>query len=229
MFDELKTAENNSGLGQISRMPKSQVDDIFAETDQEPEQRSAVPPRPVYNQAPPVEMKAAPAGIKEMPIKKKKGGGFKTFLFILIILILILVAAYFVYTKMMAANNVLPVVTTANPEETVAPLPTEPIPPVVEENVPAIEEEVSATSTGEVSPFPVVLQDSDSDGLLDQEEAEIGTNPMNPDSDSDGLNDALEIKVYSTNPLNPDSDSDGYSDGAEVQSGYNPNGAGKIQ
>jgi outer membrane protein OmpA-like peptidoglycan-associated protein/opacity protein-like surface antigen len=58
--------------------------------------------------------------------------------------------------------------------------------------------------------------DSDSDGLLDSREAEIGTDPYNPDSDADGLSDGQEVDRYSTDPLNQDSDFDGLKDGAEV-------------
>ena len=58
--------------------------------------------------------------------------------------------------------------------------------------------------------------DSDNDGLLDSQEAEIGTDPYNPDTDGDGLSDGEEVNRYRTDPLNPDSDWDGLTDGAEV-------------
>lgn len=41
------------------------------------------------------------------------------------------------------------------------------------------------------------------------------------DSDQDGLSNDEET-LYKTDPLNKDSDSDGYSDGVEVESGYDP-------
>lgn len=41
------------------------------------------------------------------------------------------------------------------------------------------------------------------------------------DSDQDGLTNEEE-KTYGTDPYNSDTDGDGYSDGVEVQSGYNP-------
>lgn len=47
------------------------------------------------------------------------------------------------------------------------------------------------------------------------------------DSDKDGLADETEIKL-GTNPNNADSDSDGYKDGTEVLEGYNPKGEGKL-
>jgi len=50
-----------------------------------------------------------------------------------------------------------------------------------------------------------VFLDSDQDGLTDQEEQALGTDPHNPDTDGDG-----------------------YLDGAEVKAGYNPLGAGKL-
>lgn len=58
--------------------------------------------------------------------------------------------------------------------------------------------------------------DSDGDGLLDSEEAQIGTDPFNPDTDGDGLSDGEEVRQHKTNPLNPDTDWDGLKDGAEV-------------
>ena len=58
--------------------------------------------------------------------------------------------------------------------------------------------------------------DSDGDGLLDSEEAQIGTDPFDPDTDKDGLSDGEEVKTYQTDPLNPDSDLDALKDGPEV-------------
>lgn len=58
--------------------------------------------------------------------------------------------------------------------------------------------------------------DSDGDGLLDSEEAQIGTDPFNPDTDGDGLSDGEEVRIHKTNPLNPDTDWDALKDGAEV-------------
>ncbi len=59
-------------------------------------------------------------------------------------------------------------------------------------------------------------KDSDGDGLTDDEEAKLGTDPFNKDTDGDGLTDGDEVKVYKTNPLNPDTDFDGLKDGEEV-------------
>ncbi len=59
-------------------------------------------------------------------------------------------------------------------------------------------------------------KDSDGDGLTDDEEAKLGTDPFNKDTDGDGLSDGDEVKTYKTNPLNPDTDFDGLKDGEEV-------------
>jgi YD repeat-containing protein len=46
--------------------------------------------------------------------------------------------------------------------------------------------------------------DSDGDGLTDEEERRIGTDPFNPDTDGDGYPDGLEVALGS-NPLDPSS------------------------
>ena len=58
--------------------------------------------------------------------------------------------------------------------------------------------------------------DSDGDGIPDDEEAEWGTDPFDPDTDDDGLTDGEEILQYKTDPLNPDTDLDALKDGEEV-------------
>jgi len=58
--------------------------------------------------------------------------------------------------------------------------------------------------------------DTDGDGLSDEEELRLGTDPKNPDTDGDKLLDGEEVKVYKTDPLNLDTDYDGLNDGREV-------------
>lgn len=82
----------------------------------------------------------------------------------------------------------------------------------------------TATTTGQA----VQAVDADDDGLPDEEEARVGTNPNSPDSDNDGLFDREEVKVYGTDPLKADTDGDGFNDGQEVKGGYNPLGWGKL-
>ena len=47
--------------------------------------------------------------------------------------------------------------------------------------------------------------DSDSDGLSDAEERELGTHPQNPDTDGDGITDLGEVRGTGTDPLDPTS------------------------
>lgn len=72
-----------------------------------------------------------------------------------------------------------------------------------------------------------VLKDADLDGLSNDEEKALGTDPNNADTDADGLLDASE-KIYKTDPLKADSDGDGYNDGIEIKKGFNPAGPGKL-
>ena len=62
--------------------------------------------------------------------------------------------------------------------------------------------------------------DTDNDGLTDDQEADIGTDPKVADTDGDGLTDGEEVNEYGTDPLAEDSDNDGLIDGEEVNS-YN--------
>ena len=45
------------------------------------------------------------------------------------------------------------------------------------------------------------VPDMDGDGLLDVEEASIGTDALNPDTDGDGFDDGEEVLVMGTDPL----------------------------
>jgi hypothetical protein len=60
------------------------------------------------------------------------------------------------------------------------------------------------------------LADSDGDGVSDDVEAELGTNPLYPDSDDDRVWDGEEVYTHGTDPLVSDSDGDGLSDGEEL-------------
>ena len=90
--------------------------------------------------------------------------------------------------------------------------------------------------------------DDDNDGLSDQVELLMGTDPRNADTDNDGMPDKWEFDEgfnatnpadgnwdadgdglsnrrehqYATDPKNPDSDGDGMPDGWEVRYGLNP-------
>jgi len=66
-------------------------------------------------------------------------------------------------------------------------------------------------------------EDADNDGLTNDAELALGTNPLNWDSDGDGIDDFYEIHTSLTDPLRPDSDYDGARDDAELDAGTDPN------
>lgn len=82
---------------------------------------------------------------------------------------------------------------------------------------------------GGVTCDPTGPVDGDGDGLTDEEEGDLGTDPANPDTDGDGLTDGEEVtgseNPYGgapTDPLDSDTDDDGLTDGEEVTGSENP-------
>lgn len=236
---------------------RSQVDDIFADTDQaidaQPPMRSAVATPQSTTLTPPTGSLSDPdLGQPE----KKSGKGFMIAVVMMSVIILGLLG-YLVYNKFFKADNleVTPntneeanqnIVATTTPEDTTeengAATSTNeevtnnnefidflPVTPGGDSTSSVTVESESGVDEEAVSPsLPVTPVDSDSDGLTDDEEAVLGTNPNIIDSDNDGLSDYEEVKIYQTNPLAVDTDGDGFPDGTEVRGGYNPNGDGKL-
>ncbi len=82
-----------------------------------------------------------------------------------------------------------------------------------------LEQIVSATQTAAFNQTQAAgsgEMDSDGDGLTDNQEMELGTDPFNPDTDGDRLSDGEEVLRRNTNPLIADTDVDNLSDGDEV-------------
>ena len=65
------------------------------------------------------------------------------------------------------------------------------------------------------------MPDTDRDGLPDDIEAGLGTNPRDYDSDNDGLGDGREMR-FGSDPRDADSDGDKLKDGREITLGTNP-------
>ena len=80
---------------------------------------------------------------------------------------------------------------------------------------------------GQVTPTANAPVDSDDDGLTDDEEAELGTDPNNADSDGDGLLDGVEVSLGS-DPTLSDTDGDGFIDSEEVEEGTSPTDANDV-
>src|SRR5215207_3370239 len=74
-----------------------------------------------------------------------------------------------------------------------------------------------------------LLLDSDADGVSDSDEIDFyGTDALDPDTDDDELDDAEELLTYGTNPLLDDTDGDDVSDGEEVATGSDPLDAASV-
>ena len=67
----------------------------------------------------------------------------------------------------------------------------------------------------------VEVGDTDGDGLSDERERELGTDPEQADTDGDGLPDGEELE-RETDPSAADTDGDGVPDGEELERGLNP-------
>lgn len=62
------------------------------------------------------------------------------------------------------------------------------------------------------------LADTDGDGIADGDEVDLGTDPTSDDTDGDGLKDGDEADLGG-DPTKADTDGDGFSDGDEVNAG----------
>lgn len=251
MFNDLSQDPNQKS--------DKKVDDIFAETD------AALPTPQASNIKSQVaglsaHAQASPDTGEDNNHSKKKN----SMIIILILAIVILGAAvYLVYSKLMQTSSVgelpldnslidqgqqnkveppigkdegqvIPEPEDQNDdpfidEDLISPTPGQPVVPLIPAELDSdgdglTDEEEMALGTDPLNP------DSDGDGLTDYDEVRVyGTDPLNPDTDGDGLTDYEEVMIYKTEPLNPDSDGDGFSDGEEVLNGYNPLGDGPLE
>lgn len=111
---------------------------------------------------------------------------------------------------------------TANPTNTLSDIVSE-----LEADLGAVDHCLASTASGVVLEGPdqgtaaadcsVTPQavDTDRDGLSDDEEEAVHTDPTNPDTDGDGLKDGAE-RTHETNPLDADTDNDLLADGEDL-------------
>lgn len=173
--------------------------------------------------------------------------GYLKVIIIVLVIIILGAAAYFAYLTLFSGDETEEPITAPIVQET-------PINTPVNNFVEVIPEEIANTINNEVAPEEIISEentlasdippstpldnessiendfqnfvDSDGDGLSDDEEVLLETNPNLIDTDNDGLSDYEEVRIYLTNPLNADTDGDGYPDGEEVRAGYDPNAVG---
>ncbi len=175
---------------------------------------------------------------ERMTAATQKSANIKKMIIILLtlsVIVVVGVAAYWAYNEYMKSDDPATMDDNKQTTKVEESQPEPPVPSPPKTPVQPQPPSVPSPPKTPVQPQPPVEQppvnnflDSDKDGLLDSEELELGTDILNVDTDSDGLYDREEVVVYKTDPLNPDSDGDGYMDGSEVDSGYNPNGEGKL-
>lgn len=92
-----------------------------------------------------------------------------------------------------------------------------------EVNVVELSEDVSSVLLGlDSEEVDDKVADNDNDGLTNEKEKELGTNPNLADTDRDGITDHYEINETKTEPLKPDTDSDGINDGDELDLELDP-------
>lgn len=108
-----------------------------------------------------------------------------------------------------------PVPGDVTPTATVAPVPTV-AGPAPSSTSPTATTMPTATTPPSPTPSPKPEPaDSDGDGLSDEQEKSLRTNPYSNDSDLDGVFDGYEV-ANGYNPLSPDTDNDGVSDYDEI-------------
>ena len=73
-----------------------------------------------------------------------------------------------------------------------------------------------------------INDDIDGDGLSNEMELSLGTNPLVADTDGDGLDDRYEVEVLGTNPRLADTDGDGSNDMEEMKAGTSATDPGSV-
>jgi hypothetical protein len=233
----------------------SPVDDIFAETE-----KTTEPKKTISSYSGDSEIETKQTGVLASADEEgssSKGKIIKIVLVFLLVVVLLFLA-YLAYAKFFVNKDAAQLNTPVIPAATENKVVKEAAPATTTEPAPTVSESIIQGTTtipsmpiGTTTPPVSNLTDSDGDGLTNEEETVLGTNPNLIDTDNDGLSDYEEVKIYNSNPLlmdtdndslsdyeeikvyktdpkNSDTDGDAYKDGDEIKSGYNPLGAGKL-
>lgn len=203
--------------------PAKEPEDIFSSTDPSAGQGGAITPTQPGQIPPPASVPAAAPGAPSAAPNKK----------LLVVAIIIVIAVIGIIAVLiglwMVRSSSGP---NGQPAAPAAPAGTTDTSPQPGTSFPATgqlgQDAQPAETVTPLQEEPVQPVDTDGDGLTDEEEAALGTDPNIADTDGDGLNDAEEVRVWQTDPLNEDTDQDGFTDGSEVANGYDPNQVGGI-
>lgn len=252
MFDDLKQGQNQANQPQSSgdqaapTPAKPAVDDMFSSTDpvknQAPERPSAVQSglvKPVTKTeipktTPPVaNQPAGPTPPANMAMAGSAsgsggGGGMKKILIIVVAIFLVAAVSYGAYYFFFRDTGSSKVMENQNSDisnqNTNENTNTKPEEDLDDDSDGLSNEEESVLGTNPLD------TDTDNDGLFDREEVRsFKTDPTDADTDGDGLSDYNEVKRWFTDPLVQDTDGDGYGDGEEVLNQYDPLGPGKLE
>lgn len=148
----------------------------------------------------------------------------KYIIMIVVVIMLVLVGAVFMMFK---KNTVQPQKNISNPVKQVGQVePTEQAAVKIEEEK---NKNIEVMKPLDDALDKTRLIDKDLDGLSDEQEKKLGTNPNLSDTDGDGISDGDEVNFYHTDPLKADTDGDSYKDGYEIRHGYDPLGPGKLK
>ena len=200
------------------------AEDIFSNVDKKPDGEVEVPAKINYS---PVSSDNNSLPLEEInSIQfKPKSNKILTIIIIFLAVILFGLAGFWIYAQYIKQDKEVSFDNLPNNSEQNIGNILENLSKELEQPVAEKPEEILPPAT---EPEPKIPSDIDKDGLSDEEEILLGTNPSRADTDLDGLSDYDEVKVYFTNPIKNDTDGDGYMDGIEVQNGYDPNGPGKL-
>ncbi len=220
--------ENSNNSNSTIKQP---VDDIFADTDQSPDNKASDSTNQVMTRH--VGLGASSGSIAPttdnngLSEGEEKGGG-KGFTIAVIIMAVVIIGliGFLVYSKFFSnVNDVtenVEVTSEPTPSETITPTSSDPVVNTSDDKdsdaafVEVLPSDISDASTTDDVEVDVTNLDSDNDGISDSEESILGTNPLIADTDVDDLSDYQEVMGYKTNPLLVDTDGDKLTDYEEV-------------